>query len=317
MSVEYSLPPNRWADRLAELEVRWRLTASKSAADTERSLRERIKELNGLYAVAQLEARGHARLDDFLGCVVDVLPPSFRFPDQASARLELNGREFFSLHYDPHGPTLRAPILQHGRSAGVVEVTYAPPPPVDIPFLPDERRLLEAVAERIGIAAERHETETSLGESHRQLVRERQALREANAALRTVLSRLEEEKTHLRRDVRENVERMLMPLVRELESTVPAAWRDDLRLLREGLDQIASPFVRGLVRANPSLTPTEVRVCEMIRGGMSTKDIARTRGVSPSTVHRQRESIRRKLGITGRRVNLSSYLQGDEPGPGS
>jgi len=317
MSTELSRLSSRWADRLAELGVRWRLQAVKSAADAEAVLHERIMELNGLYAVAQLEARAYERFDDFLDSVVDVLPPSFRYPEQASARLELDGREHFSLHYDPRGPKLQAPILQHGRPAGLVEVTYAPAPPADIPFLPGERRLLEAVAERIGVVAARHEAETSLVENHRQLVRERQALREANAALREVLSRLEEEKAHLRRDVRENVERMLMPLVHELESKAPAAWRDDLRLLREGLDQITSPFLRGLVRATPSLTPTEVRVCEMIRGGMTSKDIARIRGVSPATIHRQRESIRRKLGITGRRVNLASYLQAAETGRGS
>lgn len=317
MTTEPRKTPHRWSPRLAELGVRWRLLPEPSHADTAAALRERIKELNGLYAVAQLEARNYPRLDDFLSRVVDVLPPSFRWPELACARLELRGREYVSLYYEPTGPTLRVPILAEGRRVGELEVSYAATPVAEEPFLDEEKHLMEAVAERIGAAAERHWAENSLAESHRQLTRERHALREANAALRTVLTRIEEEKETLRRDVHENVERMLMPLVREMELILPEDVRGDLRLLKEGLEQIASPFVRRLSRAQQTLTPTEIRICEMIRGGMSTKDIARVRAVSPATVNRQRESIRRKLGIAGRKVNLATYLQSEFAESGS
>ncbi len=43
--------------------------------------------------------------------------------------------------------------------------------------------------------------------------------------------------------------------------------------------------------------------------GLSTKEIADVRHVSHATVSRQRESIRQKLAITGRNVNLVTFLQ--------
>ena len=57
------------------------------------------------------------------------------------------------------------------------------------------------------------------------------------------------------------------------------------------------------------LTPAELKTCNMIRMGLSTKEIANIRHVSPATVSRQRESIRQKLAIKGRSVNLVTFLQ--------
>jgi DNA-binding CsgD family transcriptional regulator len=57
------------------------------------------------------------------------------------------------------------------------------------------------------------------------------------------------------------------------------------------------------------LTPTEIAICNMIRTGMRTKEIAGIRGVSESTVNRQREKIRQKLKITNQEINLATFLQ--------
>jgi DNA-binding CsgD family transcriptional regulator len=48
----------------------------------------------------------------------------------------------------------------------------------------------------------------------------------------------------------------------------------------------------------------------MVRNGLTSKEIAQLRGVSPATISRHRERIRRKLGLTRSATNLASYLQG-------
>ena len=46
------------------------------------------------------------------------------------------------------------------------------------------------------------------------------------------------------------------------------------------------------------MTAVEISICNMIRSGMHTKEIARIRNVSAGTINRHRENIRRKLNIT-------------------
>jgi DNA-binding CsgD family transcriptional regulator len=57
-----------------------------------------------------------------------------------------------------------------------------------------------------------------------------------------------------------------------------------------------------------TLAPAELQLCNMIRNGLPSKEIARIRHVSPVTVSRQRENIRRKLGITNTGINLTTFL---------
>jgi DNA-binding CsgD family transcriptional regulator len=56
------------------------------------------------------------------------------------------------------------------------------------------------------------------------------------------------------------------------------------------------------------LTKTERRVASFIRKGWSSKDIARELDISPGTVNIHRKNIRRKLSLTGEKVNLSRAL---------
>ncbi len=56
------------------------------------------------------------------------------------------------------------------------------------------------------------------------------------------------------------------------------------------------------------LTPSELQVAEFIRSGMSSQEIASTLNVARKTVENHRNSLRNKLGITNRGVNLRNYL---------
>ncbi len=62
------------------------------------------------------------------------------------------------------------------------------------PFLKEERKLLQAIAQRIGEIFVRINAQQELKENNRQLLLERKALQETNAALKAVLSNIEDEK---------------------------------------------------------------------------------------------------------------------------
>jgi DNA-binding CsgD family transcriptional regulator len=57
------------------------------------------------------------------------------------------------------------------------------------------------------------------------------------------------------------------------------------------------------------LTPREIEICNLIRGGMSSKEIAHLLDVTDKTVETHRRNIREKLGILNKRVNLASLLR--------
>jgi len=80
-------------------------------------------------------------------------------------------------------------------------------------------------------------------------------------------------------------------------------------MLARNLEEITSPFTSRIFNHYRALTPTEVDICNMIRNGLRTKEIAELRGISAATISRHREHIRRKLKIAYENINLTTYLQ--------
>jgi len=292
---------------------RWWVTpiTESEPSKLERALHERVKELNCLYALAQLDRQSPESLDEVLQRVVNILPPSWQYPEITCARIVFQDKTYKSEGFRVSRWRQAAQIVLYNEPAGEVAVFYLEerPPLYEGPFLREERILLEAVAEHIAAIAKRILVEGDLQETNRQLTVERKALQEANIALRTVLSRIEEEKRDIQRDIQSNVQKVLMPIVYALAMEVPKPQRRYVELLRDNLEEITSPFISRLSDQQRSLTPTEIAICNMIRTGLTSKEIAQMRGVSPATISRHRERIRRKLGIVGSEANLASYLQ--------
>jgi DNA-binding CsgD family transcriptional regulator len=183
------------------------------------------------------------------------------------------------------------------------------PPSDEGPFLKEERALLDAVAEQIGTIATRISADLELQETNRQLTLERKALQESNIALRILMARIEQEKQEIHRDMKMNIEKILLPVLHALALQLPPNQIKYVEMLQTSLEEITSPFIRQLSFSYHSLTPTEIAICNMIRSGMHTKKIADMRGVSAATINRHREKIRRKLNITNKNVNLATFLQ--------
>jgi DNA-binding CsgD family transcriptional regulator len=293
--------------------IRWRIPLSKEKepAGVERALHERIKELNCLYAIAQLVESEFSSIDDVLAAVVNILPPSWQYPEITCARVIFQEKTFKSRGFKVTKWRQSSRILMHNEPVGEVTIFYLEerPPKHEGPFLFEERALLDAVAERIGIIAMHLAAERELQETNRQLIVERRALQEANTALKTVMNRIEEEKREIFKQIRDNVEKVLLPILHELTWAVPGPKRKYVELLRENLEDITAPFISRISQQYHSLTPTEIQICDMIRSGLRTKEIAEMRNISPATISRHRERIRRKLGIAGKDVNLVTHLQ--------
>jgi len=247
--------------------------ARPSQTELEIALRERIKELDCLYTISTFQELHFQSPDRFLQSVVDCLPKSWQFPEHACARILYGGRQYLTEGFVEGKWRMAAEIVVDARPVGVVEVFYRKVVPSGAtgPFLKEEYALLRAVAERVGSVTMHMKALSDLWAAHRAIQQEHQALQEANIALRTVLARLEEEKKGIKTSIAANIQKVIMPIVFELELEVTGRQRSYVTLLRRSLHEIASPFLTHIAREHVQLTPVEIAIGTMIRNGLSTK----------------------------------------------
>ena len=108
--------------------------------------------------------------------------------------------------------------------------------------------------------------------------------------------------------IQANFDKIIMPILYALQVEMDPGQLKYVDLLKKNIESIISPFVERDRDILYRLSPVELLICNMIKHGLSSKEIATMRGISPATVNRHRESIRRKLNLTNRGVNLVSYL---------
>jgi PAS domain S-box-containing protein len=154
----------------------------------------------------------------------------------------------------------------------------------------------------VRLADERlRETTEKLRRDHVELVRK-------NIALNEVLEHLEAEKEQYRHELCSSVENLVLPMLNRLrdEKAIPPTEYDRLT---QTLNKVTGLHIDQFKNNISKLTPRELDILEMIAAGRSSKQIAEGLDLSPQTVHKHRQSIRRKLQIDHREINLAAYLR--------
>ena len=130
-------------------------------------LAEQAKELNCLYGLSDLAQKRHVSLPQMLEATTYLLRPAWQYPEVACARITFEGQVFTTDNFRETRWRLASEIVDRGRPSGTVEVCYLDQKPEceEGPFLHAERRLIDAVAERLGHMIERKQTEQALRES--------------------------------------------------------------------------------------------------------------------------------------------------------
>jgi two-component system sensor histidine kinase UhpB len=155
----------------------------------------------------------------------------------------------------------------------------------------------------------RKKAEDLLKQTSEQLKIEREALERKNIALREVLNQIEAEKNAIKQQIVTNVEQAIIPTLLRMKEASPPSQVRNFDLLEKELREIVSPFLDTLKSKYAKLSPRELEVCRLIKNGMTSKEIAEALKVSPLTVHKYRELIRKKLGLANSDTNLQTYLQ--------
>ena len=116
-------------------------------------LRERAKELNCLYEVQEVLNRPGVRLEEICEGIIRVMPPGWQYPDVCQAEILCGGRSFRSANYADSPWQQSAPIVVQDRTVGRITVIYTEERPSadEGPFLKEERKLINTIAEQLGV----------------------------------------------------------------------------------------------------------------------------------------------------------------------
>ncbi|MGR3177127.1 MAG: PAS domain S-box protein [Candidatus Anammoxibacter sp.] len=148
-------------------------------------------------------------------------------------------------------------------------------------------------------------TERKKGEDA--LRKQKEITEQKNLALNEMLSQLEIEKKKITDNVTTNVENFLLPVLEKLKlNKEPNKY---VELLRKNLYELISPFGVDLIKKNAKLTSRETEICNMIKNGLSSKEISNLLHIGYRTTETHRANIRKKLGVSKQSVNLELFLQ--------
>lgn len=167
-------------------------------------LGERVKELSCLYKISNILNDSSLITEDALMKILEVILPSYQYPDITAARLTLFGKEYKTTNYKRTAWKQSAPVLINGKKIGKLEVLYLKKckKSFEGPFLKEERHLINSITQLIMQFIIRKKAEFEVNESKEQL-------KNFAAHLQTIR---EEERIYISRELHDNLGQSLTAL---------------------------------------------------------------------------------------------------------
>ena len=142
-------------------------------------------------------------------------------------------------------------------------------------------------------------------------------LENKTTTLSGLLQHIEIEKKQIKNNVTSNVVGLLLPLLEKMNPEMSHDGRKYLALLKQNLKELTASFGYRVLDPGLNLTPREIGICNMIKSGLSSRKISELLKISRKTVDRHRDNIRKKLGISNRKINLRSFLKNSQNNMGN
>ncbi|MBN2107234.1 MAG: PAS domain S-box protein [Deltaproteobacteria bacterium] len=180
---------------------------------------------------------------------------------------------------------------------------------VNVGLLYDARGDARGAASSIRDITRRKQDELMLKKKDQDLEAGNRQLEEINTALRVLLQKRDEDKRTMEDNIVANMQRLVMPYFDRMKQTCKGcSQKSYVEILESHVLDILSPFIQALSKKEYKLSPREIVVANLVKSGMTTKEIAHHMNVSARTVEVYRRNIRKKLSLQNKKANLQSYL---------
>jgi len=119
------------------------------------------------------------------------------------------------------------------------------------------------------------------------------------------LDKLEEQLTLIENKASKRLKPEIQKLISEVSrDNGPLLWKEfELRF-----SNVHNAFYERLKERAPDLTPAEIKVCSFLKLGLNSKEISALLFKTPASIEVDRARIRKKLGLTNSKTNLSQYI---------
>ncbi len=293
----------RVAERTADLsktnkelliEINERRQAEKAMRESEERYRKLIETANDAIFIADVET----------GIILDVNKRAEELMNMPAEKIV--GMHQKQLHPQDEAETYKKIFSDHARRGkGISEDVFVCRKdgykvPVEI-----SASVIECNGKKVIQGIFRDVTERKKAEEI--LQEQKNALEQKNIVLSEILGQLELEKKQIKDNVIANAENLLLPVIQKLR--LKGESHKYIQLLRTNVQELTSSFGIRLTEKRAKLTSRELEICNMIKNGLTNKEIAGLLNISLLTIEKHRANIRRKLGIINKDINLSSFLK--------
>ena len=198
------------------------------------------------------------------------------------------------------------PLRYHRKKDGTIF-------PVEIacePFLLDSRQVALGIVKDITDREQAKEALLDAQSELEQRVLERtEDLEKTNATLAMMLDYARKTEAEIQERVVSNLRSNLMGIIdRVKKQQLEKSTQELVALLESTTQDLAHPLARNLESQLLKLTAREIQLANFIRLGKSTKELMELFNLSANTVGTHRNNLRKKLGLSNKKINLRTYL---------
>ena len=157
--------------------------------------------------------------------------------------------------------------------------------------------------------AQRKKIEEELKNRERELKDQSRNLRERNNLMNVLVKKHEKDNEEFEEWMRSNVKKLILPYIEKLNKTrLETKGTNYVSILESNVNDILSSYSQKLSAKHLNLSSKEIQVANLVKDGKRSRKIAELMDTNTRTIDFHRDTIRKKLGLQDRKVNLRSYL---------